>query len=166
MANAMLQNKHGLTEKQAAFVSALCTLGDKSRAVLEAGYDITSHDASALADSVLRSRAVQHALRHEINRRFLEGAAMAFNVLRDIARDATAPKGVRVDAAKAILDRAGFVAPRNGAEQGATLDLASMSPDQLRAFIAQGEQELAARAKTVSAPEALQSASQVTDLLD
>lgn len=158
-------NGFGLTERQAAFVAALVETGDRQHAVELSGYGSEEHWGS-IASRNLATPAVQAALRHEINRRLLHGAAAAAKVLLDIANDATAPKGVRVDAAKAILDRAGFVAPRNGADERTTVDLASMTPDQLRTFIAQGEQELATRANAGNAPDALASTLQVVDLLD
>ena len=159
----MTAGNFGLTEKQLSFVRALVATGNKKLAVEQAGY---GGDAVITSAQVLASPAVTAALRHEINRCLLHHAAAAVSVLLEIMTDKTAPKGVRVDAAKAVLDRAGFIAPRQGDQQGATKALNEMSSDELRRFISDSERELSGRAKDVSAPEALTSKPQVLDLLD
>ena len=159
----MTARDFGLTEKQLTLISTLIETGSQTLAVEAAGY---SGPAACVAAQALSSPAVAAALRHEINRRLLRDAATARHVLMDIMQDKTAPKGVRVDAAKAVLDRAGFIAPRQGAGMGENKPLNEMSSDELRRFISESERELSGRAKDVSAPDALKPAAQVSDLLD
>jgi phage terminase small subunit len=153
----------GLTEKQLTLVTTLVATGSQEQAVKAAGY---VGKASIVAAQALASPAVAAALRHEINRKLLRDAAAAQCVLVEIMNDRTAPKGVRVDAAKAVLDRAGFIAPRQGAGSGETKPLNEMSSDDLRRFISESERELSGRAKDVNAPEALTRKAQVSDMLD
>ena len=158
-----MPNTYGLTEKQLTFIDALISTGSRELATIQAGY--SGRPAEVYAQ-VLSSPAVATALRHEINRTMLHKAAAALRTLCEIMEDPTAPKGVRVDAAKAVLDRAGFIAPRQSDAQGAQKALNEMSSDELRRFISDSERELSGRAKDVSAPEALTPKPQVIDLLD
>ena len=158
-----LHNEYAITSKQLAFVQALIQTGSRNKAIEASGYRFLGPEQAMQA---LNSPAVMHALRMETSRKLLQYAPAALNVLLSIMKDKTAPKGVRVDAAKAVLDRSGFIAPRQGAQQGETKSLNEMTTADLRSFISAGESELAGRAKDVSAPEALVVHMQVSDLLD
>ena len=159
-----MSNEIQLTDKQLIFVRTLIETGSREQASIAAGY--TGADNSTLAYRALSSPAVNTAVLVETRRRFAALAPVALEVLRKIMCDDTAPKGVRVDAAKAVLDRAGLVAPRHGDQQGPTKALNEMTREELKSFIDASEGELARRAKDVSAPEALTPKPQVTDLLD
>ena len=158
-----LTNQYAISNSQLSFVTTLIQTGSRSLATEAAGY---GSQTSTQAVNTLSSPAVMHALRMETSRKLLQYAPAALNVLLSIMKDKTAPKGVRVDAAKAVLDRSGFIAPRQGAQQGETKSLNEMTTADLRSFISAGESELAGRAKDVSAPEALVVHMQVSDLLD
>jgi len=72
---------------------------------------------SADSASVTASRLLRHPnVRKEIERLTREAlgdhAAAAVQLLGRVVRDERAPLKIRVDAAKAVLDRAGFVPPR------------------------------------------------------
>lgn len=121
---------------------------------------------------VLRSRAMQAAIVAEVRTLLaVEGAPVALRTLLEIARDTTAPKGVRVDASKALLDRAGFVAPRSKPGEDGAKTLQEMSIDELRAFIDKAESERAAAARDVSpgtdnAPDDAPIPGELSDLLE
>jgi hypothetical protein len=88
---------------------------------------------------------VQRAIAEGLTKRFMtEGAPLAYSVLVKFVGDEAVSPRVRVDAAKALLDRAGFVPPKAGEQlDTAEKDLSAMSPDELRAFIASAEGRLA-----------------------
>lgn len=155
----------GLTEKQQAFVKAYVETADGKLSVELAGY-ATSDNAAVIAAHNFAVPSVMAAIAHETRRKMAALAPIAVNVLRDIATDPTAPKGVRVDAAKALLDRAGFVAPRGNGDQAPERDVSTMSRDELRRFVEAGEAELARRAKDVSAPNMPAPNLHLSDLLD
>jgi len=96
-----------------------------------------------------------------------EGAAVAHSVLLEVARDKQAPKGVRVDAAKALLDRAGFVAPRAEApKQGEGRPLSDYSIEELRGLVAQLERNRGDQAKDVSRAVSATQAPQLDEMMD
>jgi uncharacterized protein (UPF0147 family) len=72
-----------------------------------------------------------------LKRKIASAASEAFDVLREIARDAEAPAAARVSAAKEVLAR--VVPPRTAIEGGATpvqvsiaRDVSTLSDDELR----------------------------------
>jgi hypothetical protein len=71
---------------------------------------------------------------------------------------------VRVDAAKTLLDRAGYQAPKQH-EVGKEKAVEEMSTAELHAFIDRTEAELASRATDVSVPVSPTLDSQLSDLL-
>jgi|SRR6266508_2004188 len=85
-----------------------------------------------------------------------EGTARGLAALLEIVSDPNAPKGVRVDAAKALLDRAGYVAPRAEAAPPTQKMLTEMSPAELADIIKECEDTLAARATVVHSDDPLQ----------
>jgi hypothetical protein len=74
---------------------------------------------------------------------------VSLKTLLEIAQDKTAPKGVRADCAKALLNRGGYLAPRAEAAEPGEKMLAEMSPAELLDVINECEGELGARANTV-----------------
>lgn len=105
-------------------------------------------------------------LRAALQRRLLvDGATVAIQTLIDIAADPETAKSVRVDAAKALVDRAGVVVNKRESGQ-ADISLAEMSREQLLKLASFAESELATRAKRVSAPIAPVPTSQHTDIFE
>lgn len=75
----------------------------------------------------------------------------ALTTLRTVMNDGTANSRSRVDAAKALLDRAGVVALPPPKESGPALSPAEMTADELRALLDAAAAELAGRATPVNA---------------
>lgn len=118
--------------------------GNATRAAIEAGYSPTS--ARQTASRLLHLPHIQDAIRraqaHALKGRM---ATKALGVLEKILDDENAPAGVRVDAAKTVLDRAGFAAAR--APDASAADekpLHEMSLAELNDFIRNGHLRLAA----------------------
>lgn len=141
-----LEQKFGLTEKQAAFAVAFVQYGDVGLASERAGYS----DATT-GWQVLRVPHVVLAIREELQRRLItEGATIGLDALLKIAGNKREPAAARVAAAKALLDRAGFVPP-SLKDEGTGKQLTEMSPDELRRFIEEAEKDInAAEAKLAS----------------
>lgn len=78
-----------------------------------------------------------------------EYAPRAFAFLDEVVRDAAMPARVRVDAAKIIIDRAGYIAAAPDTERDSK-DLAIMTREELYRFVADAEAKLAAEAKDES----------------
>lgn len=135
---ALAISKAGLTDQQAAFVTAYLQTANASEAALRAGY---SHREAGY--SVLRGQAVQKAL-HDARQRLIatEGATVAYQTLIDLMRPAN-PANVRLGAAKYLMDAAG-----HGAKDapGDHKSLTEMSADELVATIAKLDQAMAAKA--------------------
>lgn len=86
-----------------------------------------------------------------------ELAPKAVRILDEIMSDDKVTPRVRVDAAKALMDRAGYspaAIDPDARRRGSDASLAEMSMDDLRAFVAYGRAEMEARAieaKTIEA---------------
>lgn len=99
-------------DQQKAFAEAyVLGSGNATQAAIAAGYSAVS--ARQTASRLLATPHVQEAIRsaqaHVLKNRL---ASKALGVLEKILDDDSAPAGVRVDAAKTVLDRAGFAAAR------------------------------------------------------
>lgn len=142
--------KHeGLTEQQLKFVQRFLVHSDQKLAATEAGY---SGDAAAVGYQLVRHPQIAAVIYAELTVKLkVEGATLGYRVLQEIARDDTAPKGVRADCAKALLDRAGFPAQRarEAPKQGAG-SLADMSLDDLRELVAKLEREAGDKARDIT----------------
>jgi hypothetical protein len=143
--NAVADNH--LTDLQRAFVGYVVEGIPPSEAAAAAGY--APANAGVQASQLMRKAHVQTALLVETRRRFAALAPVALEVLRKIMSDDTAPKGVRVDAAKAVLDRGGFPALRTSEGSGGGRGLNEMTIDELREFVAKGEAELCEHARLI-----------------
>lgn len=132
-----------LRENQEAFVAAyVLGGGNATQAAVEAGYSPLA--ARQTASRLLHLPHVQDGIRREQGR-LLRGrlASKALSVLEKILDDDNAPPGVRVDAAKTVLDRAGLAAgrtPECSSEDGKSLH--EMDISELAAFIAEGQRAL------------------------
>lgn len=108
----------------------------------------------------------------QASRRFLR-SILDGTVFPDQARSVSdSALKIRADAAKVLLDRAGYVPPKADAPGagGAMRDPSEMSSDELRAFIEKAEAQLGARAQPVevarqNAPNDDASSQQVIDML-
>jgi hypothetical protein len=131
-----------LNEMQQAFVVAYTTdpacLGKIREAALAAGY--SEHTAYEQGRRLVTLPHVKAAITKAIQDQ-ISGplATKALAVISSIMLDPEAPKGVRLDAAKSILDRAGHVSPRTpvALPEPGSKELKNMSPDQLAGVISQ-----------------------------
>lgn len=147
-----------LTEMQAAFVEYVVDGIRPARAAALAGY---AHP-DQLAHQLQRKPAVQRAIQTETTRRLRLAAGGALSVLVEIAHDGEAPKGVRVDAAKAILDRAGHSGRSVDAGSAVSEALNELSIEELHALVQTIAAERAAAA-TVVEPADSQDAESILD---
>ncbi len=141
-----------LTEKQAAFVAAFTSepgcIANATKSAIWAGYSEKSAREIGRQQLVKPhiKAAVDEALRDQITGPL---ASKAVDVLREIVHDKEAPQKLRLEASRTILDRSGIIAPR-AAEQkplGQERALADLSPAELSAFIRQGQESLARKAR-------------------
>lgn len=131
-----------LTEQQAGFVAAFTSetgaIGNASEAARRAGYSVTS--AREIGRQLLDKPHVRAAI-DDANRAQISGklATKAVEVLEGILNDEQAAPKLRLDAAKTVLDRAGFIAPKakeRPPEGSARKSINSMSVAELEAFVA------------------------------
>lgn len=130
-------------DQQRAFAEAyVLGNGNATQAAIAAGYSPAS--ARQTASRLLHAPHVQEAIRRAqalaLRSRM---ASKALGVLEKNMDDEGAPAGVRVDAAKTVLDRAGLAAARvpehaEAMEKG----LGEMSLIELDQFIRQGQRKL------------------------
>jgi hypothetical protein len=100
-----------------------------------------------------RNPKIQRAIAEGIATRLLtEGAPIAYALLAEVVRDKAVSARVRVDAAKTILDRGGFVPPKAAEPGGMEKAVTEMSRDELRAFITIAEHKLSSEAVDVTPP--------------
>jgi hypothetical protein len=102
-----------------------------------------------------------------IDRELMDGAKDSLAYLRGVVKDKKAKPHLRQDAAKDLLNRAGFNTPkpRAGRNSGPE-DLASLSPEQLRRFVEAATLQLSEKARLIdSAPIARPIDSQAIDPL-
>jgi len=152
---------HELNAREREFASALVDGLNPNEAAARAG--IPSGSGHALARHV----RVAAAVHMEVHRRLkVEGAPVGLAVLLSVAKNVNAPAGVRVDAAKTLLSRAGHIEPRAEAAKPDTKDLSDMSQEELRKVIDQCESRLADQATPVNAPTHGLSPSQAIDMFE
>lgn len=156
---------HGLTEQERALVCGLVCGLDFEPAARAAGY--AESGIPSLKSRVTRKPEFQAALHVEMARRLNELAPDALETVRQVKKGLiTEGAKVRLDAAKIILDRAGYIAPRARIQgDGTEKTLGEMSIEELKATQDRLQQEIEARAKTVKAQELPPSTDQASDLL-
>jgi len=143
-----------LTDMQASFVVAYTTangaIGDATAAAKLAGYKETS--AGDLGRRLVGLPHVQAAIR-EANQQQISGkiATKAIALLDRVIDDESASLKVRVDAARTILDRAGFCALPAGPKRLSEKALAEMTADELRQVMAEARKEMD-KARTIDPP--------------
>ncbi|HEY5782555.1 MAG TPA: terminase small subunit [Lysobacter sp.] len=132
-----------IIDQQRAFAEAyVLGNGNATQAAIAAGYSPVS--ARQTASRLLHTPHVQDAIRraqaHALRGRL---ASKARGVLEKILDDDGAPAGVRVDAAKTVLDRAGFAAARSPEPDAlAEQPLHAMGAAELEAFIRKEQRAL------------------------
>ena len=124
-----------------ALVSTYVETGDLMRAALSAGMPL-ERACEALQGQGVRSM-VQRAMRQTID---VLAAPYALAVLRRAMLSDS--ERIRVEAARGILDRAGYAAPLP--EQNKERGLSELSPDELRALISGLQSELSEHARPVA----------------
>ena len=147
-----------LTEQQAAFVAAFTgepgAIGNAAEAARRAGYSRRS--AGELGRELLTKPHVRAAI-YDANRAQINGklATKAVEVLQGILEDDTAAPKLRLDAAKTVLDRAGYIAPKaeeRPQPESEADKLNKLSIEQLEAFVADQEAKLDQAAGEESGP--------------
>lgn len=142
----MRQNK--LTDMQELFVlhftSTEGVIGNASAAARRAGY--SEKTAAEQGRQLLQKPHVQAAVKHA-NERNISGttATKAAALLDLFIDDVTLPPRVRLDAAKTVLDRAGYIPPKAAAQEDEDdKPMEEWTIEELEAFVRRGE-EAAAR---------------------
>lgn len=150
-----------LNAKQAEFVR-LVVGGTPPRLAAEAvGYNPASYS------EVLRSPSVRAAIPLVIQDILAtEGAPLGLHVCMSIARNSSENSKIRLEAAKALLDRAGFTARPQAVDSQADKPLSEMTTDELRGLVDRLEGELAHRATPVDAPDSPGAPAEALDFLD
>jgi phage terminase small subunit len=137
-----------LNTQQRAFVESFIEHGDARRAAKDAGYKETVIRTADL--QMLGAPRVAFAITMAARSRLARAAPMALNTLEYLAEKAVSEK-VRLDASKAILDRAGLVPPAPPKEDPNMVEkpLHEMSTEELRALANKLENEIVGRATPV-----------------
>jgi phage terminase small subunit len=136
-----------LSDRQAAFVKAILS-GLKSTQALEiAGY--APHPSAA--SRLLSVPEVQAALEIGMRRRLQASALVSLEVLENL-RDGAASEQVRFAAAKALLDRAGYVPARHAKADPNDKAPSERSVAEMLAEVDRLQGELASRVRDVSPP--------------
>jgi hypothetical protein len=140
-----------LTDMQEKYVDGILAGLRPADAMRAAGYSERMAKEPTL---MLRSSIIAAAIKLAVTQRLLsEGLPLAYSVLCELARSPNEPGAVRRAAARDLMDRAGFVAPKaiDAASAGADKPLSEMSSDELRGLVDKLESELGARALPVNA---------------
>ena len=93
-----------LTEKRKNFVEAYCRLGNGTLAAKEAGY---KESPSLVNQASKLKRELSAEISEELRSSFMNAAPKALSILMDLAEN-SASDSVKFQAAKDLLDRAGF----------------------------------------------------------
>lgn len=107
---ALVARYEGLTLQQRKFVAGLRKGLSPEASAEAAGYNQDIPEATyVLMHTPVIIAAIHTAIRHDI---LTEGVRIGNETLKRIAQDKKAPAGAQVDAAKALLDRAGISAKK------------------------------------------------------
>ena len=135
---------HGLTEKQAAFVTHLVLGNPPGKAAEMAGYSHPDQSSWRLT----RVPAIQAAIRKESERILItQGVPAALGFMIKAPSDPKLPGAVRFQAAKWVMESAGHGLAAQRAALGLPGDdkpLDEMSVGELEAFLAAGQAAIAA----------------------
>lgn len=137
----------GLTAGQATFVEHVASGADPIKAAELAGYS----QPAAAVHSLMMSPNVQRAIHTLLSRNVLgKYVPLAWQVLYSLLVEKDIPPRVKLDAAKATLDRGGFPAQRPAEPDAPEVELAAMPMEELRRILEETEAAIAAKAKPVS----------------
>lgn len=141
-----------LTKKERELVDDYLHTGDWLLSAINGGYPKT--EAKALAKAASNSPAMLAAVYVEIGKRLVEGAAVGFKVVLDMAKDPDAHPKLRLAAAKELLKLGGHVAPKaKSLENTGGKQLHELSLDDLKRQRDALEGAIADRSLPVIAPE-------------
>lgn len=144
---------NGLTEQQAAFVSAYVANGGRATdAAREAGYE----DVKSAAYRSVRNPAILTAIRAEQARvLYSEVGSAVVSVVLEIARDVNAKDADRLNAVRLGAEMAGFIKNTKLKDNNPLNSKAfsEMSMDELEAFVAGGAAALRAMPGKDNAPD-------------
>ena len=142
-----------LTKKERELVEDYLLTGNWSESALNLGYP--KNEAKVLAKAASNSPAMLAAVYVEIGKRLVEGAAVGFKVVLDMAKDPDCHPKLRLEAAKELLKLGGHVAPKaKSLENTGNKQLHELSLDDLRRQRDALEGAIADRSRPVIAPEA------------
>jgi hypothetical protein len=153
---------HNFTEQQARFVERAADGLDLKDCALYAGY--AESGAGDAATRLMREPAIVAAVQLAMARRLAVCAPASLRVLQDFVTDKTVDNRIRLAAAKTLLDRAGFIAPKAVDRTGeGRKALNVMNMDELRQERDRLEKEISDRAKPVSSAKAAPQDTQAID---
>lgn len=130
------------TDLQQAFVvEFVANGGTATKAAARAGY--SQQSARQIASQLLNKPHIQEAIRWEQRKKLYGLGSKAMSVIESILSDEAAPAGVRLDAAKTVLDRCGLTAETAKTEQlQNSKTLKEMTANELQVFIQEGMKQL------------------------
>ena len=136
-----------LSDRQRVFVLLKSQGFSDADAFKGAGYQNSAVPANTVA--VATHPKVLAAIEATVGGQIRAGAAAAIAYINKVVNDETLAPKLRVEAAKTILDRAGYLPPTRD-ERGQGDTLSEMTPDQLRAFINDAERKLSDKATIIN----------------
>jgi len=136
-----MQNTRTFTDKQLALIDGLSAGLDPKAALNAAGYSVKMHPAAAMTPAIVSE------IRARTGRQLQGLAPRALEVVAQLLESGQTER-IRLEAAKTILDRSGFIAPKasDGAENREK-DLHTMSRQELEERAQRLASEIADRAK-------------------
>lgn len=146
-ARGIIVGVSGLTDMQQAFVrNFVVNGGDWTRAAEAAGYRTPVQAAYILRRNDAVMAAIEQANRHYVRGTLAQKAFGVINAILDDTDDAPQAKRLRLDAAKTILDRAGYVAPKamEPERPSDNNDVGDMSLAELEAMIRESKARIEA----------------------
>lgn len=142
-----------LTKKEQELVEDYLQTGDWAESALNCGY--SKSEARYLKKVASNSPAMLAAVYVEIGKRLVEGAAVGFKVVLDMAKDPECHPKLRLEAAKELLKLGGHVAPKaKSLENAGEKQLHELSIDDLKRQRDTLESAIADRSRPVIAPDA------------
>jgi phage terminase small subunit len=140
-----------LNAQQQSFAEAYVlgeTAGNGTASAIAAGYAAGS--AKQIAYKLLRYEGVRRVIDH-LNREMIgDYATASIRYLGRLVMDEKAHPKLRIEAAKTLLDRGGYIAPRAPAAlEPGQKDIAGMSIAELQAFVEAGKERVAAERRLI-----------------
>jgi len=137
--------------RQAEFARRFAESGDPRKAAIEAGFPPAK--AESIGRELLDRPNIALGIARAARPRLMRSLPMALTTLDYLAEKAFSER-VRLEAAKAIVDRCGLVPPKPHTEREGDIPLHEMTLEELQAkiagWMAQAENDRASRAKDIS----------------